>query len=67
MNVSLEPFSWVNPCGLTGVSMTTLANELDKNIMLETVKKDLVTTLASVFKRSILVVSEVPLNDTVQQ
>jgi len=67
VNVSLEPFSWVNPCGLTGVSMTTLANELDKNIMLETVKKDLVTTLASVFKRSILVVSEVPLNDTVQQ
>lgn len=67
VNVSLEPFSWVNPCGLTGVSMTTLAHELDENIMLETVKKDLVATLTSVFKRSISVVSEVPLNDTVQQ
>ena len=66
VNVSLEPFSWVNPCGLTGVSMTTLARELDENIMLETVKKDLVTTLALVFKRSISVVSEVPLHDAVQ-
>lgn len=65
VNISLEPFSWVNPCGLTGVSMTTLAHELDENIMLETVKKDLVATLTSVFKRSISVVSEVPLNDTV--
>jgi lipoyl(octanoyl) transferase len=67
VNVSLEPFSWVNPCGLTGVSMTTLAKELDENILLETVKKDLVFTLGSVFKRSISVVSEVPLHDTVQQ
>lgn len=65
VNISLEPFSWVNPCGLTGVSMTTLAQELDENILLETVKKDLVTTLASVFKRSISVVSEVPLHDKV--
>ena len=67
VNVSLEPFSWVNPCGLTGVSMTTLAKELDENVLLETVKKDLVVTLGSVFKRSISVVSEVPLHDTVQQ
>lgn len=67
VNVSLEPFSWVNPCGLTGISMTTLARELGEDLFLATVKKGLDATLASVFGRSISVVSEVPLRDTMQQ
>ncbi|SMC44310.1 lipoyl(octanoyl) transferase [Desulfocicer vacuolatum DSM 3385] len=29
-NVDLTPFSWVNPCGLSGVSMTSLENELQQ-------------------------------------
>lgn len=27
VDLDLEPFSWLNPCGLDGVSMTSLANE----------------------------------------
>ncbi|MFK5951719.1 MAG: lipoyl(octanoyl) transferase LipB, partial [Desulfobacterium sp.] len=27
-NLDLTPFTWVNPCGLAGVSMTSLENEL---------------------------------------
>ena len=67
VNVSLEPFSWVNPCGLTGISMTTLTRELGQTLLLATVKDDLPATLASVFGRSISVISEVVLSDTVQQ
>lgn len=29
-NLDLTPFSWVNPCGLAGVSMTSLENELQQ-------------------------------------
>ena len=39
VNLSLEPFSWVNPCGLTGVKMTTLSRESGREIMLDEVKK----------------------------
>lgn len=67
VNVSLEPFSWVNPCGLSGVSMTTLAGELGDNLLVATVKEDLSAILALLFKRSISVVSEVPSGDAVQQ
>jgi len=27
VNLDLEPFAWINPCGLTGVGMTSLARE----------------------------------------
>ena len=32
MNISpdLEPFSWINPCGLPGISVTSVQNELQK-------------------------------------
>jgi lipoate-protein ligase B len=35
VNVSLEPFGWINPCGLQGVSMTSLARELSKDITMD--------------------------------
>ena len=30
VNLDLTPFSWVNPCGLSGVCMTSIENELKK-------------------------------------
>jgi len=67
VNVSLEPFSWVNPCGLAGVSMTTLAKEREDDLSVQRVKEYLAEILSVVFKRTISVVSEVPLSVTVQQ
>ena len=66
VNVSLEPFSWVNPCGLTGVSMTTLALERGHDLKVATVKQDLPKILASIFQRTVSVVPEVPLSVNVQ-
>ena len=30
INIDLEPFAWINPCGLASVSMTSLEKELKK-------------------------------------
>lgn len=53
MNVDVdpEPFSWVNPCGLTGVSMTSLSLELGRKIPLAAVKEQLTGVLSDVFDR----------------
>lgn len=48
---SLEPFSWVNPCGLTGVRMTSLQEQTGQKLDLTTVRDGLPKHLATVFGR----------------
>lgn len=38
VNLSLDPFSWVNPCGLTGVGVSSLAKELGRELDMAEVK-----------------------------
>jgi lipoate-protein ligase B len=49
VNVDLTPFSWVQPCGLEGVSMTSIQQELGEEIPMDavfhTVKKSLKSVL----------------------
>ncbi|MDY0221927.1 MAG: lipoyl(octanoyl) transferase LipB [Desulfobacterium sp.] len=51
VNLDMEPFTWINPCGLAGVSMTSMAQELEnKNQvtppdMVDTVRQTLVKSL----------------------
>ena len=66
VDVSLEPFSWVNPCGLAGVSMTTLARETGETLTVPNIKAHLVESLQKVFERRFTAVSEVPCRVTVQ-
>ncbi len=51
VNLDLTPFSWVNPCGLTGVRMTTLSQECGRDVTLAAVKKDLQGQLTHIFSR----------------
>lgn len=51
VNLDLTPFSWVNPCGLTGVCMTTLSSECGREMTLDEVKKDLLGQLTHIFSR----------------
>lgn len=37
-NPSLRPFSWIQPCGLHGVSMTSLSEELSQEISMDRVR-----------------------------
>jgi len=58
VNTSLEPFSWVNPCGLTGVSMTTLSYEKGQEVTVEEVKRDLAGQLGHVFARKFITIAK---------
>lgn len=51
LNVTLDltPFSWINPCGLTGVGMTSLLREGGTDCLMERVKQRLTPHLAALF------------------
>lgn len=54
VNISLEPFSWVNPCGLNGVQMTSLSREKGGEVVLGKLKEYLADTLKQVFARTFI-------------
>jgi lipoyl(octanoyl) transferase len=39
VNTRLEPFQWINPCGLTGVTMTSMEQLLGKELPMEDVRE----------------------------
>ena len=39
VNLSMAPFKWIHPCGLTDISMTSLEKELPKRPSMQTVRK----------------------------
>jgi len=45
----LDPFCWVEPCGLEGVSMTSMQQELDKPVGVQNVKASVAAAFAAVF------------------
>jgi lipoate-protein ligase B len=49
VNVALEPFGWINPCGLKGIGMTSLERELSRPLPLEEVRESLKRNVESVF------------------
>ena len=55
---SLEPFAWINPCGLTGVSMTTLSQECGRTVVLDELKNALSSQLKKLFIREFLILEK---------
>ncbi len=49
VNVSLEPFSWINPCGLKGIGITSLEVELSRSLPLTDVRAAVKSNVESVF------------------
>ena len=49
VNLSLAPFKWINPCGLQGVEMTSLAHELSCDVPMIKVRRSIKHTMESVF------------------
>ena len=54
-NLSLEPFSWVNPCGLKGVKMASLSRLSGQEVTVAMVKADLEIILTKLFQRDFTV------------
>jgi lipoate-protein ligase B len=50
VDLSLEPYEWINPCGLQNVSMTSMALETSGNMAMAKVKKSMKEQMASIFK-----------------
>lgn len=51
VNPSLRPFTWINPCGLAGVEMTSIARESKQEVTLPQVTARLPLHLAAIFER----------------
>ena len=51
VNLSMTPFEWIHPCGLTNISMTSLERELPKRPSMHVVRKLAKQHLKDVFER----------------
>lgn len=49
VNLSLEPFGWINPCGLTGVRMTSLTAETGADVSMSQITAGLQSHLEKLF------------------
>lgn len=49
VNLSLEPFSWINPCGLKGIGVTSMKEQAEKNIDLDEAKEVSKVNLEEIF------------------
>lgn len=50
VNLSLEPFGWINPCGLQGVGVTSLARELSGKVSMKQARKAARQHIETVFE-----------------
>lgn len=57
VNLSLEPFDWINPCGLTGVRMTSLSRETGEDIPLSRIVENVQKHLEIIFPYSFTEIS----------
>jgi lipoate-protein ligase B len=49
VNVSLEPFGWINPCGLQGVKMTSLEQQIARKVSMKEVREQMKHNIKEVF------------------
>jgi len=49
VNVSLEPFGWINPCGLHGVKMTSMEQQIARKASMQEVREQMKRNIKEVF------------------
>jgi lipoate-protein ligase B len=54
VNLSLEPFTWINPCGLENVGMTTIEKESKREITLRDARQAFINHFATVFEAGLV-------------
>ena len=50
VNLNLEPFTWIHPCGLQEVGMTSLEKELSKRVPMSEVRDSIRSHMEAVFR-----------------
>lgn len=53
VNPDLKPFDWVSPCGLDGVTMTSMEQELQQALTLKKVESVMIEQINRLFRRTI--------------
>jgi lipoate-protein ligase B len=51
VDLQLEPFEWINPCGLTDIGMTSMEKELSKKVPMAEIRKTVKRQTESVLDR----------------
>jgi lipoate-protein ligase B len=49
VNVALQPFGWINPCGLKGISMTSMEHELSYRVPMHQIREAVKRHMEAVF------------------
>ena len=49
VNLSLEPFGWINPCGLQGIGVTSLEKELSCKLSTDDVRREIERNMERIF------------------
>jgi lipoate-protein ligase B len=49
VNIDLEPFAWMNPCGLSGISMSSMEQELQQSLNINEVQNIMVEEINQAF------------------
>lgn len=57
VDIDLEPFQWINPCGLAGIGMTSMARELSQSISTEQVREATRRHMETIFGVELVTVS----------
>ncbi len=57
INTDLEPFQWIDPCGLEGVSVTSIQRLIGKTINMQTVRDRAIAHIQDIFKITLETVS----------
>jgi lipoate-protein ligase B len=57
VNTSLEPFKWINPCGLRDTGITSMERELSRNVSMKRVSERIKHHLKAVFDVALIMTS----------
>jgi lipoate-protein ligase B len=57
VNTSLEPFQWINPCGLRNTGITSMERELSRNVSMKRVRERIKYHLEAVFDVALIMTS----------
>lgn len=53
VNMDLEPFNWMKPCGLSGVSMTSMEKQLQQTLSYREVEETMSREITAAFQRPV--------------
>jgi lipoate-protein ligase B len=66
VDLPLEPFTWINPCGLENVGVTTLNQESGRTVHFDSAKSALLKNFEDVFTVSLQIITTSILKESIQ-